>query len=90
MKTAQIMEKVFAENAKPSQIIYIFIGEIQVFDIVDHLFQPCADGISIITRVGAEKHIKDHFLVLPFDVISLHHGQFIQVCQQSQILLIHD
>ena len=89
MKTAQVLQKIFAEYAETSQIIHIFIGEIKIFDVIDHLFKSCADRISVITRILTEENVKDDLLLLPLGIIALHHGQFIQIGEQGQILCSH-
>ena len=77
------MKEVFAENAKTSQIVHIFIGKIQILNVVDHLVQACTYRVAVIAGIGSEKNVKDYLFILPFDVVALHHGQFVQVCQQS-------
>ena len=81
MKTAQILQKIFAEYAKPPQIIDVLVSEIQILDIVDHLIKPCADRISVVTRILTEEYVEDDFFLLSLGIIALHHGQLVQVGQ---------
>ena len=71
------MKKIFAEDAQPSQIIHIFIGEIQILDVIDDLLQSGHDRIAALVRVVTEEHVKDDSLVFLCLKIALHHGQLI-------------
>ena len=63
--------------------------KMQVFDIIDDLFQATGDGITVTAGILAVEHIKNHHLVVIFQEVSLHHSQLIQVSHQSQISLAH-
>ena len=59
-------------------------------DIFNHLIQSGADGKPVSVRIVPVKHIEnDGFIGVFFFKISLHHGKFIQVCQQCKISVIH-
>ena len=61
------------------------------FDIFDQLFQPCCNGIAAVTGIVAVKSIKNNgfVAVLVFE-ITLHHGEFIEIREQSQVLPVHN
>ena len=90
MKTAQIVEKVFAENPQFSQIVNIFIGKMKVLNIFNDLLQTSHDGIAALVRILTEKYIKDGSLIFLCLKIALHHGKLIQVCQQCKIVRTHN
>ena len=83
MESAQVLQEVLAEYTQASQIIYVFIGEIQIFNIIDDLLKSRADRISVVAGILAKENVKNNLFILSFCIITLHHGQFIQVCQQS-------
>ena len=84
------MQKVIAEDTQASQIIHIFIGKVQIFDIFYDLFQPGHDRIAAFIRIITEKHIKNNSFVFLGFKVALHHSQFIQVGQQCEILCTHN
>ena len=84
------MKKVLAEDAESSQIIHIFIGEIQILDVIDYLFQSGHDGIAAFVRVVPEEHVKDDSLVFLCLKIALHHSKLIEIREQGEILCAHD
>ena len=71
------MKKIFAEDAQPSQIIHIFIGEIKIFDVINDLLQSGHDGIAAFVRILPEEHVKNDSLVFLCLKIALHHGKLI-------------
>ncbi len=71
------MKEIFAEYAKPPQVIHVFIGKVKVLNILDDLFKPGADRVTVVARVLAEEHVENDLLVLALRIISLHHSQFI-------------
>ena len=81
-EVAEIFQEVFLEYPQASQVLNVAAVKTQVPDVFNHLLQPGADGKAIAVGIGAVEHVKDYGLVgVLFLKISLHHGQFIQVCQ---------
>ena len=58
-------------------MVHIFVGEIQVLNIVNDLVKSRADGITIAAGIVTVKHIEYNRLMLTFFIITLHHCQFI-------------
>ena len=83
------MKEVFAEDTQPSQIIDVFIREVQILDIIYDLFQSGHDGISAFVRILPEEHVKDDSFVFLCLKIALHHSQLIEICEQGEILCAH-
>src|SRR5699024_393811 len=86
VESAQVMEEIFAEDPESAQIIHILIRKVQILDILYDLFQPGHDGITAFVRIFSEKHIKDNGFIFLCLEITLHHGQFVEISQQSKIL----
>ena len=89
MKIPEVFQKVFVEGSGAAQIVYVFVGEGESLHIVDHLLQPAADGVSAIVRVAAVESVKDDLRVFSGLEISLHHGEFIEICEQGEIHSTH-
>ena len=66
-----------------SQIIYILIGKVQVFNVINYLSKSCTYGIAVIAGILAEKHVEYDDLILPLFIITLHHRQLVKICQQG-------
>lgn len=63
----------------------------QLIQILDELFDAAHDGISAPEGILAEKGIEHDGLVLVLVLeVALHHGQFIEIREQSQVLTIHN
>ena len=82
------MQKCFGETAAAAQVFDIFIGKVQVFKIVDQLFNACHDGITAAIRHATEKHVKICAAIRdPFFKIAMCHGKLVKVGQHGQILV---
>ena len=86
MKIAQIFQKVLVKYSYASQIVHIFPGKMQIFNVVNDLIQARRYGKPVPAGIGAVKRIEDHRLLHRIFKIPLHHGQFIQIGQKCQIL----
>ena len=61
-------------------IRYVVVGEPNVFDVVDYLFEACSDAESTVIGHAPKEVIEIGPLVLfPGDEVSANHSQFIQV-----------
>ena len=89
VESAQVVKKIFAEDAEPSQIVHIFIRKVQILNVVNDLFQSGHDRISAFVGILPEEHVKDDGLVFLCLKIALHHREFIQIGKQSKILCTH-
>ena len=67
MEIRQIFQKIFIKDAEASQIIDIFIAEMQIFNIINHLIQTGCDRIAAAAGIFAVKRIKnDRFICICF------------------------
>ena len=58
--------------------------------LVADLIQTGGDGISVAVRIGTEECVENNgFIGVLRMKIALHHGQFIKIRKQSQILSTH-
>ena len=64
---------------KTSQISNVFLGKMQVFNVIDNLLQTGADGITAVAGVAAVKGVKYYNIAVVCFKISLHHCHFIQI-----------
>ena len=83
-EAAQVLQEILVKQLQASQIIDIFFLKGQVSDIVDDLVEAGCDGEAAAGGILPVKDVEDYsFIVLVFE-ITLHHGQFVEVRQQSQ------
>ena len=83
MEAAQIFQKVGVEDTETAQVGDIVIGELQVLDIIDDLFQTGCDGVAASAGVVSIKDIEDNGFVVVLFKIALHHGKFVKICHQG-------
>ena len=91
---AQIVEKFFTKQVLRAEIFDIFLIKVQIFNVVDQLFQTCGNGETATIRHGTEIKVKirDAILVPGFEV-TVAHGQLVKVTEHSHVQLlvcIHD
>ena len=59
----------------------------QVFNVIDHLFEARHDRIAVVEGIIPVKHIEyDTGMVSVFEV-TLHHRQFIEIGEQGQVVI---
>ena len=74
-EVSQIVQKIIVEHMKRGQIVDLFLSKVEIFDILDDLFQSAADGKAVSVRISSEKGVKDHVGIRRFVLeIALHHG----------------
>ena len=57
-KVSEVFQKFFAENTFPSEKFYIFFRKLQIFKVIDNLFDPCHNGVAASVRDLSEEHIE--------------------------------
>ena len=77
------------ENPKTLEIGDVLLGEVKVFDIVNHLFQPGGDRITVAAWVGAVECVEDDSLGRFALEVALHHRQLVEIRQQSKVECAH-
>lgn len=90
-QVAQVGEKVELEEGfacgifEALQVVEVVLVHLEVLDVFENDIDARGDGIAPIEGVFAEEEVEDRFaighLVFP---IAVGHGQFIEVCQQTQ------
>ena len=77
----QIVKKVRIKNAQRSQIVQVLLFKVKLPDVLDHLLQSGADGISASAGITSVEGVKNHGLI-PVLVakIPLHHGELVEIC----------
>ena len=90
MKVCQIGEKVLIKDVQSAQVVDVIRIKMQVLNIFNDLFHSGADGIATTRRIGAVESVKHNGVIVVVFEISLHHGHFIQICQQGQIQCAHE
>ena len=62
----------------------------QFLDILDQLLQARGNRIASFTGVVSVKGVEnDGFVPVLVFKVTLHHGKFIKICEQGQILSVH-
>ena len=83
MEAGKIFQEILIEDSESAQIIHIFLTEVQLFDIFYQLFNTAHDRITAAKGIVPEECVEDHGIVLFLILkVSLHHGQFIEICEQ--------
>ena len=85
MKAAQVLQEVFLKDPQAPEIFNTLVREAQILDVLDDLIQSAGDGITVATGIFAVKRVKDGDTFLAFFEITLHHCQFVEVCQKREI-----
>ena len=61
----------------------------QIFNIINDLIQTGCDRVAVAAGIFAVKGIKnDRFICIAF-IIALHHGELIEIREQSKIQCTH-
>ena len=82
----QIIQELLLKNIQSCKVSNVLVGEMQVFDVFDHLLQSRTDRIAAVLRVGPVKHVENDGLVHARILkVSLHHCQFVQICQKREV-----
>ena len=88
-EVAQVFQKIIFKDAQASEVFDILFGKAQVFNVFNHLLQSGTDCEAAAAWIVTVKHIKDNSLVGWVFEITLHHGQFIEIGEQSKIVRSH-
>ena len=82
-------EKFFIENLLSAEIFDVGIGEVQILDVADDLFQTCRNGVTASIGYATEEYVKigDPVPQLGFKITAAH-GQLIEVTQQGKAVFV--
>ena len=87
----KVVEKILIKNAETAKVVDILLAEMQLLDVFDQLFGSAHDRIAAAEGIGSEERVEDNRIVLFLILkISLHHGELIQICEQCQVLSVHN
>ena len=90
LEVREVVQKVLIEDLQAPQVLDVLRGEVQLVQVFHQLLHAAHDGVAAPEGVVAEKRVKDDGLVLILVLeIALHHGQLIEIREQSQVLTIH-
>ena len=90
MEVCQIIEKIIGETVQTPQISDVLLIKVKILDIIDDLIQAGRQGKAVAARIDAVKGIENNGFVLLALEVTLHHGQFIKIGQQSQVHCTHN
>ena len=81
----------FAEQIPVPQVLDILLGEMQILDVLDDLFQTRSDGKAAAVGTPAEEQVEigDPILVARGE-IALGHGQFIKITEHGKVQFVVD
>ena len=86
----QIVQECFGKAAAAAEVFDIFVGEMQVFKVVDQLLNARHDGVAAAIRYAAEEHVKIGPPVGDaFFKIAMRHGELIEIGQHGQVFFCH-
>ena len=86
MEITKVVQKLLGEQLPFPEILNVFLIKMQIFNIVDQLVQPRADGKAALIRYRPEKHIKicDSILI-PRLKVSVSHRQLIKIAEHGHV-----
>ena len=85
----QRVDEIGAKSAAISQPAQFFLGEAQVLEILEHLFQTCGDQKTPLGRQVAHVHLERRGFVQAVNVVGLEHRQLVKVGQQRAREKLH-
>ena len=89
MEGAKIFQKILLKNGKTAKIFDICVCKSQILNIFNYLLQSCTDSKTASAWVITVKHVEYDSLVSWVLKIPLHHGKFIEIREQSQVICSH-
>ena len=89
MEGAKIFQKILLKNGKTAKIFDICVCKSQILNIFNYLLQSCTDSKTASAWVITVKHVEYDSLVSWVLKIPLHHGKFIKIREQSQVICSH-
>ena len=83
-EVCKVLQEFLTKQFSAAQIFNIFLREVQIFNVMNDLFQSGSNGITAVTGIGTVKGIKNNsFIVVFVFKVALHHGKFVKVCEQG-------
>ena len=87
--SSEIFQKTVVENFKRAEIFDLFVVEIYAEDIIYGLFETRRKRIGD-EFVLAEEHVENgYFVFFAFEIITVHHREFVQIGEQRQVSFLH-
>ena len=85
-ESTQILQKLLSEAVFGAQISNVFLGEVQITNIFDHLLQTGCNGKAAAVRDTAEENIKVGDAILQRSLkIAVGHGELVKVEQHGVV-----
>ena len=89
MKILEAVQKVFAENFLPAQVVNVRRAELHVLDVLDNLFQAREDSEAARVGVAAIEHVERHASIFAaVDEVAVRHRHFVEIHHHGQIAFI--
>ena len=77
---AQIVEESFGKLLLGTQKVQIFLGKMQIGNIIDDLLQSCGNCITAAVGYSAEEHIEiGNFIAFSGEEVAVCHRQFVKI-----------
>ena len=89
MERTKIFQEILFKYGKAAQILNICVCKSQILNIFNYLLQSCTDSKTASAWVITVKHVEYDSLVSWVLKIPLHHGKFIEIREQSQVICSH-
>lgn len=89
MERTEIFQEILFKYGKAAQILNICVCKSQILNIFNYLLQSCTDSKTASAWVITVKHVEYDSLVSWVLKIPLHHGKFIEIREQSQVICSH-
>ena len=90
MEIAQIIQKILIKKLQASQIDNIILIKGQILNVINNLVKTSRNGKSVSRGIFPVKGIENNRFIGVILEISMHHGQLIEVGQQSQLHRTHN
>ena len=85
MEMQKVFQKALVKCPGGAQIGDVFFVKGKPLHIIDQLVQAGTDRVSSVIRIGAVERVKHNLRIASGFEISLHHCQFIKICEKRQL-----
>ena len=86
-EVGEVVEEFGGEDAFAAQKGDVVRGEVEEFEVVQHLCQPGEDGVAAVVGHGAEEVVEvGDFMLSPLAEVALRHGERVVVHQQDAMV----
>ena len=86
-EVGEVVEEFGGEDAFAAQEGDVVRGEMEKFEVIQHLCQPGEDGVAAVVGHGAEEVVEiGDFVLPPLAEVALRHGERVVVHQQNAVV----